>query len=101
MINLLVTGNIVMIASFILRLKTLPPQIPLLYSRPLGETQLVDTWMIFLIPFVLNILYTANNYLENRFFSSNDLVKKIFGYLNLFLIVVFTLIFVKIIFLIS
>lgn len=90
-----------MILSFILRFKTFPPQIPLFYSRPLGEEQLTDTWMIFLIPFILNILYIANNYLEKRFFPKNDLIKKIFGYLNFFLIVTFTLIFVKIIFLIS
>jgi len=101
MVNFLIIANAAMIASFIFRFGTLPPQIPLFYSRPSGELQLTDTWMIFIIPFILNILYITNNYLENKFFSNNDLTIKIFRYLNLFLIIVFTLIFIKIIFLVS
>lgn len=101
MLNLLIAGNFIMIISLIFRFKTLPPQIPLLYSRPLGELQLVDTWMIILLPLLLNIIYILNNYLYSKFFSDNDLFKKIFSYLNIFLIIGFTLIFIKIVFLIS
>lgn len=101
MINLLITGNIVMIITFFLKFNNLPPQLPLYYSRPWGETQLVDTWMIFLLPLLLNLLYITNNYLCKRFFLGNDLIKKIFNYLNILLIVGFTFIFVKIIFLVS
>lgn len=101
MLNFLIFGNILMIASFIFKFNFLPPQIPLFYNRPLGESQLADTWMIFLIPFILNILYIVNNYLENKIFLKNYLIKKVFKYLNFFLIITFTLIFIKIIFLIS
>ncbi len=101
MLNLLIAGNFIMIVSLVFRYKTLPPQIPLMYSRPLGELQLVDTWMIVLLPFLLSVLYIINNYLYNKFYFGNDLAKKILNYLNIFLIVGFTLIFVKIVFLIS
>ncbi len=101
MINLLIAGDVLMIVSFIFKFKSLPPQLPLFYSHPWGETQLVDTWMIFLIPLLLNFLYVTNNYLYKKFFSGNELIKKIFDYLMIFLIAGFTLIFIKIIFLIS
>lgn len=90
-----------MILTFALKFSSLPPQLPLFYSRPWGEAQLVDTWMIFLLPLLLNLLYIANNYLYKRFFLGNDLIKKTFNYLNILLIVGFTFIFVKIIFLVS
>lgn len=101
MLNFLIFGNIIMIGFFIFRFNFLPPQIPLFYSRSLGESQLADTWMIFLLPFILNILYIVNNYFEKKISLENNLIKKVFKYLNLFLITAFTLIFIKIIFLIS
>lgn len=90
-----------MVLVFIARWKTLPPQIPLFYSRPQGEQQLADTWMIFLIPILLDFIYFLNNYLYQKFFFDNFLVKKIFDFLTVFLSIGFTLIFIKIIFLIS
>lgn len=101
MLKLVIASNIVMVASLILRFPTLPPQIPLFFSRPIGELQLVDTWMIFLLPVTMDLIYIANNYLYNKFFLNNNLVNKIFNYLNIFLIVGFTLIFIKIVFLVS
>jgi hypothetical protein len=101
MFYLLIGGNLLMLATFLIRINTLPPQIPLFYSLPWGENQLADTWWIFILPICLNLLFFLNNYLYKKFFSDNELVKKIFYYLNLFLIVSFTLIFIKIIFLIS
>lgn len=101
MLNLLITGNILMITTFILKLKTLPPQIPLFYSRPWGENQLADTWIIFLIPLILNFLYIINGFLYKKLFLGNDLIKKIFGYLDLLLIIGFTFIFIRIVLLIS
>lgn len=101
MLNFLITANILMGITFTLKLNTLPPQIPLFYSRPWGESQLADTWMIFLIPLVLNLLYMTNGYLYKKIFFGNDLIKRIFSYLNLLLIVGFTFIFVRIILLVS
>lgn len=101
MFNLLITANILMIMTFILKLKTLPPQIPLFYSRPWGENQLADTWIIFIIPLILNFLYIINSFLYKKFFLGNELIKNIFAYLDLLLIIGFTFIFIRIVLLIS
>jgi hypothetical protein len=101
MIKWLVLSNIAMILVFILRFNTLPPQIPLFYSRPTGEEQLADLWMIFILPFLLNFFYFFNQYIEKKFFSDNSLIKKIFYYFNLALMIIITFIFIRIIFLVS
>jgi len=101
MFYLIIGSNLIMVLIFLLKLKALPPQIPLFFSRPWGEAQLVDTWTIFFLLFLLNIFYFFNNYFYKKFFSDNLLVKKIIEYFNLFLIVGFTYVFLKIIFLVS
>lgn len=93
--------NVIMAGVFLLRLGTMPPQIPLFYTRPWGEDQIVDFWMIFLIPVISNSIFFFNDYFYKRFFLGNELVKKIFNFVNAFLIVSFALIFIKIIFLVS
>jgi len=101
MIQLLLGADVLMIITFILKFSKLPPQIPLYYSQPWGEGQLADSWMIFLLPIFLNLLFFINQYIFNKFYHGNIFIKKIFYYLNLFLILGFTLIFIKIIFLVS
>ena len=101
MIQLLLGANALMIVTFLLRFSRLPPQVPLFYSGLWGEGQLADLWLVFILPVLLNLLFFLNNYLFNKFYSDNELIKKTFYYLNLFLIFSFTLIFIKIIFLIS
>ncbi len=101
MIKFLLGADALMIITFLLRFNRLPPQSPLFYSRLWGEDQLADTWLIFLLPAFLNLLFFVNNHIMKRYYSDNELVKKIFYYLNIFLIVSFALIFIKIIFLIS
>jgi hypothetical protein len=101
MIKLLLGANALMIAAFLLKLLKLPPQIPLFYSRLWGESQLADSWAIFILPIFMNILYFINRYVFNRFYSENIFIKNIFYYLNLFLITGFTIIFIKIIFIVS
>ena len=90
-----------MLVTFFLRLANLPPQLPLFYSRPWGEEQLGDFWTIFIIPVLLNVLVFFNGYVYNRFFLGNDLVKRLLEFLNIFLTVSFTLIFIKIVLLVS
>lgn len=96
----LIFANLLMLFVFILRFNTLPPEIPLFYSS-LSEWQITDTWMIFLLPFLLNFLVIINQYFYKKYFSNYDISQKVFQYLNNFLIIGFTLIFIKIIFLIS
>jgi len=97
----LIAANIVMILTFGLRFSTLPPQIPLFYSKPWGEDQLSDSWLIFIMPLIMDILFFANIYFLNKYFKENDFVRNIINYLNFFIIVSITLIFIKIIFLVT
>jgi len=101
MISLLIVAVVIMISLFAVKYSMLPPQIPLFYTRPWGEEQLADIWMIFMLPFLMTIFFLFNNYVSNRFFKDNELIKKIFSIVNIFIIITFTLIFTKIIFLIS
>lgn len=90
-----------MIAAFVFKFSRLPPQIPLFYSQFWGESQLADLWTIFILPVFMNIIFFLNGYIFNKFYFNNVFIKNIFYYLNAFLIIGFTLIFVKIIFLVS
>ena len=101
MIKLLLGADALMIVTFLLKFNQLPPQLPLFYSRLWGEDQLADTWLIFLLPVFLNILLFLNDYLSKKIYFDNKFIKNIFYYLNLFLILSFTLIFIKIVLLIS
>lgn len=101
MIRILFGADALMLVVFLFKLNKLPPQIPLFYSRLWGENQLADTWLIFILPVFLNLLFFLNNYLFKKIYSDNELIENIFYYLNLFLILSFTLIFIKIIFLVS
>ncbi len=101
MIYGLMGANILMLAAFIWRLPTLPPQIPLFYSRAWGEDQLADSWMIMLIPFLINLLIIFNHFLYGKFFAGNEFMRKVFDYVNVFIIVAFTAIFLKILFLVT
>ena len=97
----LILANLIMLGVLLLRFNLLPPQIPLFYSKPPGEDQLADTWIILLLPALMNFLYILNNFIYRKYFKQNDLLKKIFYYLNLFIIISFTLILIKIIFVIT
>lgn len=97
----LIFTNLAMLAVLLIRFNLLPPQIPLFYSKPPGEEQLADTWAILLLPLLMNLSYILNNYLYKRYFKDNELAKKIFFYLNLFMIISLSLIFIKIIFVIT
>jgi hypothetical protein len=97
----LILSNLLVLVIFILRFSHLPPQIPLFYSKLWGEDQLADTWMIVFIPILINAFYFLNIYIYRRFFSQIVIVKKIIDFVNIFLMVVLTLIFIKIVFLIS
>lgn len=101
MIYVLFVGNVLMGLSAILRYNHLPPQVPLFYSKVAGEDQLADTWLLALLPFLMNFLFILNLLIFKRFYKNNDLAKKIFSYLNIGIIASFTLIFIKIIFLVT
>ena len=92
---------LIMIILFMLRFSSLPPQVPLFYSRPSGEEQIVDLIYMASIPLLTTILVVINNFIVKKYCSENDMVKKIFYYANNIIIIVFTIIFLKILFLVS
>lgn len=98
MFNLLIVSNIIMVGAFLLKINSLPPQIPLFFSNPPGEAQLGDLWMIIFLPLIVDLFFYFNNYFSKKFFPDNKFVKTIVDYFNLFLIIGITLIFVRIIF---
>jgi hypothetical protein len=101
MVYLLIAANLIMIGAFAFFSRHLPNQIPLFYSQAWGEDQLGDLWMIFILPLTMNFFYIFNQTIRRRFFNNNDFVKKIFYYINLFIIFAFTFTFLKIIFLVN
>ncbi len=83
MIKIIYLTNILFSLIFLINLNKLPPQIPLFYTKPWGEDQLAELWVIFLIPFLFNFYYFINQYIKTRFFKENDFVEKLFFYTNL------------------
>ncbi len=88
------------IISFIIFLTRLPPQIPLFYSVLEGEEQITDFYMILLLPLISVVLYFLNNFFQSKIFHENHVVKRIFYFTNLVIILLTTFIFFRILFLV-
>lgn len=92
---------IVMAAAFMLKLKNLPPQIPLFYSRLEGDDQIADLFMIFLLPGLSLMTVLANNFIAKKYFGGNHFVTQMTYYVNLTVIGLALFIFLRIIFLVA
>lgn len=101
MIAVILIINVLMILIFFVEFGHLPPQIPLFYSKPWGEDQLAEVWMIFLLPVLLDIFVVGNYFIVKKIFSGDLYVKKLLSYVNIFLVAVFFLVYLKIFLLIS
>ena len=101
MIFYLIIANLVMVLSFFFKLSKLPPEIPLFYSKATGDAQIADWWLIFLLPALMNLLFYLNTYIYKKYFLGNEFVEKVIYYFKLLLITSLTLVFVKIIFLVT
>lgn len=58
----------------------LPPLIPLLNSRPWGQSRLEPASSILLIPLVLIIVFLLNNFLSAVFYRKNSLIARILAF---------------------
>jgi hypothetical protein len=85
-----------MVGSFFLKFNNLPPQIPLFYSRGDGEEQMADIYLIFLLPILSIILVSANSLIKSKLFPQVYLIERIIYYVNISIIALTTLIFLKI-----
>jgi len=101
MLKFLALANVLQVALLIWKYQILPKQIPLFYSKPWGEGQIADMWYILLLPIFMNLTFFTNRHIAIKFFSQNKFFKSIFMIANGILIVGYTGIFLKILFLIS
>ena len=101
MIGLLIGSNLIQLGVYVLRMHTIPPQIPLYYSLPAGEDQLVEWWTIFLLPILMNGLYIFNSIIYNRYFHRESFERSLLKYVNMVIIGICTFLFIRVIFLVS
>lgn len=101
MIKVLIAADVLMAAAFAWAYRSLPEQIPIFYSKPWGESQIADVWYIFLLPILLHLIYFGNQAFAKRFFKEEETMIKLMYYANLFFIVGFTGVYLKILFLVS
>lgn len=101
MIKVLIAADVVMAAAFAWAYRTLPEQIPIFYSKPWGESQIADVWYIFLLPIILHGAYFVNSSFAHRYLKEEETLVKLVEYTNLFFIIGFTGVYLKILFLVS
>lgn len=86
---------------FIFKINRLPPQIPLFYSKADGDEQIVDSFMIFLLPFFSSFIVAINHFIFAKYFSENKFVVTVIYYVDLLVILLASFIFLRILFLIT
>ncbi|MBI1863313.1 hypothetical protein HYS00_04315 [Candidatus Microgenomates bacterium] len=101
MILTLIISNILVVAIFLLNINRLPPELPLFYSRSTGEAQIAPWWMLFVLPLIMNGLVILNGYLARRVFKESPFISMSFRVFTIAAIVSLTLVFLKIILLIT
>lgn len=77
-----------------------PPLIPLINSQPWGESRLVGSQAIFILPLSLFLIFLFNNFLSAFFYKKNTLVSRILSFNSLLLIIIGFIAFVEIFFLV-
>lgn len=101
MIGLLIGANMIMAIGFAIRWNRLPSQIPLFYSLPGGEDQLVEWWMIFLLPILMNALVILNRTIMGKISVQNTFIRSLLTYANYAIMLVCGYVFLRIIFLVT
>lgn len=96
-----ILSSIIVLVTYLWRFKRLPPQIPLYYSRPAGEENLANNYMIFIIPFLATLFIIINSFISKKKYAENELLQNVIYTVNLCLIIVSSLIFIRIIFLMT
>lgn len=101
-LSYIVAGSTILMAvAFTLKISHLPPQIPLFYSRPIGESQVVDRILIFFLPLLMYIIVGTNSLLVRFSFTESRFVKAVLYYSSVVSVTLITYIFLRIVFLVS
>ncbi len=91
-LDLLVVGFLALVWRF------MPPEVPLFFSYPEGEEQLVSTALLLLPLILVNVFVFANEFVVYRFFTEEkEAFSKLIFYLNLFLLLFSAYVIVRII----
>lgn len=101
MLRLLLLADAAMLAITVWRYTSIPDEIPLFYSRPWGDAQLVEYWYILLLPLIMHFFYFLNQWLEKKYAGHNHLISRILIIMTYLDIVVFTSIYIRILILIT
>lgn len=101
LVQIFVASLVIVAGAYFLRASTLPPQIPLFYSLTEGNNTIVPTFYLSLLPLLSLLIVITNMLLYHRILNHDLFVRKLLYYASVTSIVVTTVIFLKIIFLIS
>lgn len=87
-----------LIILFTLRFaKSLPPRIPLFYSLPWGEKQLVGNQDLLIIPAIIALVTLFNLIISWQLHSSQTFFKKILLFSSILISLILTITFIKIV----
>jgi len=99
--KLLVGADVVLLIVSIWKYSRMPSEIPLFYSRAWGEDQIVDAWYLILLPVFMHIFFFTNQYLYEKYFEKQGISPVLLTVVNTVVIVSFSTITLKILFLVT
>lgn len=77
--------------------KFLPPKLPLFYSLPWGETQLVNHSQLLIIPAIISLVTLCNLIISWQLHPTQTLSKNILLFSSLLISLILTITFIKIV----
>lgn len=89
-----------MLAFFVIKINVLPPQVPLYYSLPGSDQQVVQVYYIFLLPIFSLVFISINSFISSKLLT-DEFPRKIARYMNYFVIGIMFYTFIRIIALVS
>lgn len=101
MLYLLALVNAVMAVAFALVIRRLPPEIPLFYSSEWGEGRLGHPYLLLLIPLLMNLFFVISRFIHISYFRRDRQMGKIVVIAQLVYIVMSSIAFLRIIFLVK
>lgn len=101
LIQIFAAALVIMIGAYVLKLGTMPPEIPLFYSLIEGENTITPSYYIFLLPIISLLITVLNIFVYRRIFTHDLFVRKVLYYASVCAILISTCVFLKILFLIA
>ncbi|MFS8158804.1 MAG: hypothetical protein ACMG6E_01065 [Candidatus Roizmanbacteria bacterium] len=91
----------IMVLAFVIQYHKLPPQVPLFFSLPQGDGQIADLWMLIIFPILVLLLTGLHGIYTKTLLKSYPFLQEIIEYISPISSIVLTLIYLKIVFLIT